>query len=81
MRVFIVLIVIAMSMTQSAYSQTKLEADKIRAERDRKEIEAQHKATMERLPNQKKKSDPWQDLRNNEGSSAPRGGVAPTKER
>jgi hypothetical protein len=66
MRVVIAAAIIGL-LIQPAYSQTKFEAEDLRAERQRKELELQHKATMERIPNQKKKnSDPWNDVRGTE---------------
>ena len=66
MRILMAPAIIAL-LIQPAYSQTKLEAEDFRAARERKELELQHKATMERIPNQKKKnSDPWNDVRGTE---------------
>ena len=63
MRVLIAPAIMAL-LIQPAYPQAKFELEKLKAERERKELEAQHKATMDRIPNQtKKKSDPWGDVR------------------
>jgi hypothetical protein len=52
-----------------AYSQKrgmpppKEDPQERRIEQERKELERQHKATMDRIPDQKKNTDPWHDVR------------------
>jgi hypothetical protein len=66
MRILIAPAIIALLM-QPAYSQDRFEAEAKKAEQERKELEQQHKATMDRIPNQtKKKSDPWGAVRSPE---------------
>ena len=66
MRILIAPAIIAL-LIQPAYPLDKFEAEEMRAARERKELEQQHKAIMERLPDQKKKKiDPWNDVRSPE---------------
>jgi hypothetical protein len=53
-------------LNQPAYSLDKFEVQEKRAAQERKELEQQHKATLDRIPNQTKKSDPWGSVRSNE---------------
>jgi hypothetical protein len=45
-------------LIQPAYSLDKYEVQEKKAALERKELEQQHKATIDRIPNQTKKSDP-----------------------
>ena len=56
-------IIIAL-LIQPAYSQDKFEVQEKKAAQERKELEQQHKATLDRIPT--KKSDPWGSVRSNE---------------
>jgi hypothetical protein len=66
MRIILVAPAIFALLIQPAYSLDKFEAQEKKAEQERKELEQQHKATLDRMPNQPKKSDPWGSVRSNE---------------
>jgi hypothetical protein len=63
--IFIAPAIIAL-LIQPAYSQNKFETQERKAAEERKELEQQHKATLDRMPNQTKKTDPWGSVRSNE---------------
>ena len=66
MRILVAPAIIAL-LIQPAYSQDRFEVEASKADRERKELEQQHKATMDRNPDQtKKKSDPWGAVRSPE---------------
>ncbi|MEA2981606.1 MAG: hypothetical protein QOF09_3429 [Alphaproteobacteria bacterium] len=66
MRILVAPAIIAL-LIQPAYSQDRFEVEASKADRERKELEQQHKATMDRIPDQtKKKSDPWGAVRSPE---------------
>ena len=53
-------------LIQPVYSQNKFEVQERKAAQERKELEQQHKATLDRMPNAAKKTDPWGSVRSNE---------------
>ncbi len=56
-------------LIQPAYSQSNADVEDLKAARERKELEQQHKAIMDIIPDQKKKnSDPWGNVRSPEAS-------------
>lgn len=76
MRILVVPAIIAL-LIEPAYSQRRPalgtgssaqdDINDRRIERERKELEQQHKATLDRMPDQKKKNtDPWQNVRGND---------------
>jgi hypothetical protein len=66
MRIILIAPAVIALLIQPAYSQDKFEVQEKRAAQERKELEQQHKATLDRIPNQTKKSDPWGSVRSNE---------------
>ena len=66
MRIILIAPAIIALLIQPAYSLDKFEAQEKRAAQEKKELEQQHKATLDRIPNQTKKSDPWGSVRSNE---------------
>ena len=66
MRIILVVPAIIALLIQPAFSLDKFEVQEKRAVQERKELEQQHKATLDRIPNQTKKSDPWGSVRSNE---------------
>jgi|GraSoiStandDraft_4_1057263.scaffolds.fasta_scaffold834116_3 hypothetical protein len=66
MRIILIAPAIVALLNQPAYSLDKFEVQEKRAAQERKELEQQHKATLDRIPNQTKKSDPWGSVRSNE---------------
>jgi hypothetical protein len=66
MRIILIAPAIIALLIQPAYSQDKFEAQEKKAAQERRELEQQHKATLDRIPNQTKKSDPWGTVRSNE---------------
>ncbi|MEA2980645.1 MAG: hypothetical protein QOF09_2468 [Alphaproteobacteria bacterium] len=72
MRILMAPAIVAL-LIQPAYSQRwgqQQGNDDRKVEQERKELERQHKATLDRIPDQKKKnSDPWQTVR---GTDSPK---------
>jgi hypothetical protein len=66
MRMILIAPAIIALLIQPAHSQDKFEAQEKKAAQERKELEQQHKATLDRIPNPTKKSDPWGSVRSNE---------------
>ncbi len=62
MRIILIVPAVIALLVQPAYSQDKFEVQERKAAQERKELEQQHKATLDRMPNQKK-SDPWGNVR------------------
>ena len=65
MRIILIVPAIIALLIQPAYS-VDYEAQEKKAAQERKELEQQHKAALDRIPNQTKKSDPWGSVRSNE---------------
>ena len=65
MRIILIAPAIIALLIQPAYSED-FEAKERKAAQERKELEQQHKATLDRMPNQTKKTDPWSSVRTNE---------------
>jgi len=64
MRIILIAPAIIALLIQPAYSLDKFEVQEKKAAQERKELEQQHKATLDRIPT--KKSDPWGSVRSNE---------------
>ena len=65
MRIFLFAPAIIALLIQPAYSED-FEAKERKAAQERKELETQHKATLDRMANPTKKADPWGSVRSNE---------------
>ena len=66
MRIVLIAPAIIALLIQPAFSLDKFEIQERKAAQERKELEEKHKATLDRIPNQTKKSDPWGSVRSNE---------------
>ena len=66
MRIILIAPAIIALLIHPAYSLDKFEAKEKKAAQESKELEQQHKAMLDRIPNQTKKSDPWGSVRSNE---------------
>ena len=65
MRIFLLAPAMIALLMQPASSED-FDAKERKAAQERKELEIQHKATLDRMPNQTKKADPWGNVRSSE---------------